>query len=151
MELSQIALAYVADERLKMNQFRAGLNPGLKEKMAVRHYTLYEDMYDITVNVEKATKEKKEFYNEQRGMKSSGDHCRNRDDKQPHKRPRKIFSNHPYADNLQRSSTCPVVVCNACRKPEHYACECCTIKWCFHCGSHLHQVKDFLLPPPVNK
>ena len=76
-ELSRFFPAYVANERLKMNQFRAGLNPGLKEKMAVRHYTLYEDMYDITVNVEKATKEKKEFYNEHRSMKRSGDQSRN--------------------------------------------------------------------------
>jgi len=35
MELSRLGLVYVADERQKMNRFGAGLNPGLKEKMAV--------------------------------------------------------------------------------------------------------------------
>ena len=31
MELSRFALAYVADEKLRMNQFEAGLNLSLKE------------------------------------------------------------------------------------------------------------------------
>jgi len=30
-------------------------------------------MYEIEVNMERATKEKNEFYNEQQGMKRSGD------------------------------------------------------------------------------
>jgi len=30
MELSHFAPTYAADKRLKMNRFRAGLNPGLK-------------------------------------------------------------------------------------------------------------------------
>jgi len=30
-------------------------------------------MYDIVVNVERVTKEKNEFYNEQQGMQRSGD------------------------------------------------------------------------------
>jgi len=41
--------------------------------MVVLHYTLYEDMYDTGVNMERVTKEKNEFYNEQQGMKGSGD------------------------------------------------------------------------------
>jgi len=41
-----------------MNLFEVGLNPGLKERMSVRHYTLYEDMYDTVVNVERVTKER---------------------------------------------------------------------------------------------
>jgi len=44
-----------------MNRFGAGLNSGLKERMSVRHYTSYEDMYNTTVNVERATKEKNEL------------------------------------------------------------------------------------------
>jgi len=36
MELSRCALAFVADERLKMNRFEAGLNPGIKERMSVQ-------------------------------------------------------------------------------------------------------------------
>jgi len=76
-ELSRFFPAYVANERLKMNLFRAKLNPELKEKIAVQHYTSYEDMYGTAVNVEKATKEKNEFYNEHRSMKRSGDQSRN--------------------------------------------------------------------------
>jgi len=73
MELSRFAPAYVVDERLKTNRFRARLNPRLKEKMVVRHYALYQDMYDAAVSVEMVTKEKIEFYNEQRGMQRSED------------------------------------------------------------------------------
>jgi len=36
-------------------------------------------MYDTVLNVEKATKEKSEFYNEQKRMKRSGDQHRNDD------------------------------------------------------------------------
>jgi len=71
MKLSRFAPTYVADERLKMNQFGVGLNPGLKEKIAVWLYTSYKNIYDTAVNVERATKEKKKFY--QQGMKRSGD------------------------------------------------------------------------------
>jgi len=35
MELSRFAPAFVADERLKMNRFEAGLNPTIKERMSV--------------------------------------------------------------------------------------------------------------------
>jgi len=63
-ELSHFAPAYVVDKRLKMNPFRDRLNLGLKEKMVVQHYALYEDMYNIAVNIKRATKEKNEFYNE---------------------------------------------------------------------------------------
>ena len=38
MELSRFAPAFVANERLKMNRFEAGLNPIIKEKMSVRQY-----------------------------------------------------------------------------------------------------------------
>ena len=76
-ELSCFTPAYVADEKLRMNHFEVRLNPSLKERMLVRHYTSYEDMYDTTVNVERAMKEKNEFYNEQRRVKRSGDQRRN--------------------------------------------------------------------------
>jgi len=39
MELSFFAPAYVVDEKLKMNGFKVELNPGIKEKMSIRHYT----------------------------------------------------------------------------------------------------------------
>ena len=48
----------MGDEKLRMNRFEAGLNPRLKEKMSVRHYTLYEDIYDTMVNVERATRKR---------------------------------------------------------------------------------------------
>jgi len=35
MELSQFAPAFIADEKLKMNWFEAGLNPTIKERMSV--------------------------------------------------------------------------------------------------------------------
>ena len=64
IEFFLFAPTYVADERLKMIHFVAGLNLGLKEKMAIRQYISYEDMYDTAVNVERATKEKNGFYSE---------------------------------------------------------------------------------------
>ena len=35
IELSRFTPAFVADERLKMNQFEARLNPTIKERMSV--------------------------------------------------------------------------------------------------------------------
>ena len=64
IEISRFYPAYVADEKLKMNRFEVGLNPGIKEKMSVWHYNSYENMYDTAVNVETVTKEKNEFNNE---------------------------------------------------------------------------------------
>jgi len=40
MELSRFAPTFVADERLKMNWFEAGLNPTIKERMSVRQYVM---------------------------------------------------------------------------------------------------------------
>jgi len=51
MELFRFGPTYVADEKMKMNRFEAGLHLGLKDKMSVRHYTSYEDIYGIVVNV----------------------------------------------------------------------------------------------------
>jgi len=48
-------------------------------------------MYDIAVNVERTTKEKNEFYNEQQGMKRSGDQRGDHGYQQSPKRPREIF------------------------------------------------------------
>jgi len=36
MELSRLALAFVADEKLKMNHFEAGPNPNIKDRMFMR-------------------------------------------------------------------------------------------------------------------
>ena len=55
----------MVNKKLKMNYFKLRVNLNLKEKMSVRQYILYEDMCDTTVNVERAMKEKNEFYNEQ--------------------------------------------------------------------------------------
>jgi len=35
MELSSFSPAYITDQKLKMNRFEAGLNPGISEKMSV--------------------------------------------------------------------------------------------------------------------
>ena len=43
MELSHFAPTFVADERLKMHQFKAGLKPTIKEMMSVHQYTSYMD------------------------------------------------------------------------------------------------------------
>ena len=56
MELLRFAPTFVADERLMMNRFEAGLNPTIKEKMSVRQHTSYVDLYDTAVNVERGMK-----------------------------------------------------------------------------------------------
>ena len=69
MELSRFTPAFVANERLKMNRFEARLNPTIKERMSVRQYISYVDLYDTAVNVERAMKEESNYFNEQRGVK----------------------------------------------------------------------------------
>jgi len=41
-----------------MNCFRVRLNPNIKERLSVRQYTSYVDLYDTVVNVERAMKGK---------------------------------------------------------------------------------------------
>ena len=73
MELSHFSPVFVADERLKMNRFEAGLNPTIKERMSVQQYVSYVDLYDTKVNVERAMKEHSHYFSEQRGTKRKGD------------------------------------------------------------------------------
>jgi len=73
MELSRFSPAFVADKRQKMNRFKAGLNPTFKERMSARQYASYVDLYDTTVNVERAMKERSHYFNKQRGTKRKGD------------------------------------------------------------------------------
>jgi len=98
MELSRFAPAFVADEKLKMNRFEAGLNPNLKEGMSVHQYVTNEDLYDITVNVEREIKEKNEHYSEQQGNKQKGDQRENLDSQGQYKRPPKNY----YNNNIRR-------------------------------------------------
>jgi len=56
-----------------MKWFEAGSNPTIKERMLVRQYTSYIDLYDTAVNVEMAMKERSNYFNEQRGIKRKGD------------------------------------------------------------------------------
>jgi len=65
MELSCFTPAFVADERLKMNQFEVRLNPTIKERISVHQYTSYVDLYDTMVNVERVMKERSNYFNEQ--------------------------------------------------------------------------------------
>jgi len=73
MELSRFPPAFVADERLKINRFKAGLNLGIKERMSVRQYASYVDLYDTAVNVERVMKERSNYFNEQHEIKRKGD------------------------------------------------------------------------------
>jgi len=56
-----------------MNRFEGGLNPTIKERMSVRRYASYIDLYDIAANMERAMKERNNYFNEQRGTKRKGD------------------------------------------------------------------------------
>ena len=64
MELSRFPSAFVADERLKMNGFKVGLNPDIKKRMLMRQYTSDMDLYNTTVNMERAMKERNSYFNE---------------------------------------------------------------------------------------
>ena len=86
MELSRFSLPFIADEKLKMNRFETRLNPATKERMSVHQYTSYVDLYDTVVNVEKAMKERSNYFNEQWETKRKGD---NRGNFQPHKQCRR--------------------------------------------------------------
>ena len=64
MELSCVALAFIANERSKMNYFEARLSPNIKERMLVHQCTSYVDLYSTVVNVERAVKERNNYFNE---------------------------------------------------------------------------------------
>ena len=76
MELFRFAPTFVTDERLKMNRFKAGINPCIKETMFVQQYTFYMDLYDTVVNVERAMRERSNYFNEQHGVKRKGGSAR---------------------------------------------------------------------------
>ena len=63
IELSLFAPTFVADERLKMNQFKAELNPTIKKRMSVCQYTSDLDLYDTEINVERAMRERSNYFN----------------------------------------------------------------------------------------
>ena len=65
-ELSHFGLTLVVDERLKMNRFEVGIKPTITERMSVHQYTFYVDLYNTAANVERAMKEKSNYFNEQR-------------------------------------------------------------------------------------
>ena len=50
-----------------MDRFEARLNPTIKERMSIRQYTSYVDLYDTAINVERALKERSNYFNEQQG------------------------------------------------------------------------------------
>jgi len=56
-----------------MSRFEAELNPTIIERMLVRQYTSYVDLYDTADNVERAMKERNNYFNKQRGTKRKGD------------------------------------------------------------------------------
>jgi len=73
MQLLRFAPAFVAYERLKMNEFKVVLNPTIKERISVRQYTSYVDLYDTAINIERAMKERSNYFHEQRGVKRKRD------------------------------------------------------------------------------
>jgi len=64
MELYDFALAFVADVKLKINCFKAGLNPNIKKRMSMRQYTSYVDLCDTAANMERAIKERNNYFSE---------------------------------------------------------------------------------------
>ena len=77
MELSRFALTFVAPEKSKRNRFVAALNSNTKERMFVREYTSYMDLYDTEVNVEREMKERSSYFNEQCETKRKEDQREN--------------------------------------------------------------------------
>jgi len=77
MELSRFAPTIVTDERLKRNRFEAGLKPTIKQRISVRQYASYVDLYDTAVNIEQVMKEWSNYFNEQCGTKRKGDNWDN--------------------------------------------------------------------------
>ena len=63
MGLPRFASAFVADKRLKMNQFEAGLSLAIKERISVRQYFSYVGLYDTAANVERAMNEGSNNFN----------------------------------------------------------------------------------------
>ena len=122
------------DKGLKMNQFETGLNPTIKGRMSVRQYTFYVNPYDTMVNIERAMKERSNYFNEQRGTKRKGDNRGNFPLQQQHRQPAgNQYSN--YSHGGQHPNTQPKVTYNACGKLGHYTSECLSAKRCFRCGS----------------
>jgi len=77
MELSRFGPSFVADERLKMKRFEAGLNPTIKERMSMRQYASHVDLYGTAVNVKRAMKGRNNYFNEQSGTKRKEDNMGN--------------------------------------------------------------------------
>jgi len=76
IKLSRFTLAFVADEKLKMNLFEPGLNLNIYS-MSVCQYTSYVDLEMTSVNVERAMEERNTYLNEQREIKRKGDQREN--------------------------------------------------------------------------
>ena len=64
VELFRFTPAFVADERLKMNWFKAILNPTIKKRMSVCQYISYMDLYGTAINIERAMRQTSNYFNE---------------------------------------------------------------------------------------
>ena len=148
MELSRFAPTFVTNERLKMNRFEVGLNPTIKERMSVRRYASYIDLYDIAANMERAMKERNNYFNEQRGTKRNEDNWGGFQAPEQNRR----LAGGQYSNNFIQGGLYPnirhKVTCNVCGKPGHFGRKCRSTKRCFRYGSHQHQVQDCPLLPP---
>ena len=103
-----------------MNYFEAGLNPDIKERMSVRQYTSYVDLYDTAVNVERAMKEKINYFNGQHGIKRDEDHRENFPSQEQYERPPRDYYSNNDARRGQYPNNQPRVTYNACGKSGHY-------------------------------
>jgi len=52
-ELLRFAVDYVAPDKMKMNQFERGLDPGIRQQLDDHHITTYHELYDREANVER--------------------------------------------------------------------------------------------------
>ena len=101
MELSQFALAYVTDEKLKMNNFEAGLNLPLKKRMLVRQYTFYPAMYKQLSMWRKQLRRKMSCKINSKGIRGRGINEKITTSKNQHKKPREDYPNNNSPHNTE--------------------------------------------------
>ena len=104
-----------------MNHFEARLNLDIKERMLARQYTSYVDLYDTAMNVERAIKERNNYFNEQCRIKRKEDQQRSFHSQELYERPPGNYCSNNDACGGQHSNARPRVTCNDCGKSGHYA------------------------------
>ena len=95
IELSRFTPTLIANQRLKMNRFEGRLNPDIKERISVPQCTSDVNLYGTMLNVERAMKERNNYFNEQCRIKRKEDQRWNFHSQQPYERP----AGHHYSNN----------------------------------------------------